>query len=138
MDRLERLSLSLDRSLLRRLVVRQHAAGYRNRSEFVRDLIRDHLVKAQWAADAEVVGAITMVYNHEARQLQEKLTKTQHHHHGLVLATTHLHLDETHCLEVIMVRGRAHEVQHLCDHLRQQKGVLHAALSMSTTGQNLA
>jgi CopG family nickel-responsive transcriptional regulator len=137
MSGLTRLSLSLDRNLLRRLAVRQRAAGYRNRSEFIRDLIRDHLVKAQWTADAEVVGAITMVYNHEARQLQERLTKTQHHHHGLVLATTHLHLDEAHCLEVIMVRGRAHEVRHLCDHLRRQKGVLHAALTMSAAGTEL-
>lgn len=134
---LVRLSLSLEQDLLARLERLLAARGHGNRSEFVRNLIRDRLVQEQWAADAEVVGTITMVYNHQARLLQRKLTAAQHHHHDQVLATTHLHLDEEHCLEVIMVRGHAHEIEHLAEHLRQQKGVLHLALTMSAAGTEL-
>ena len=138
MSDLVRLSLSIEQRLLDRLEAVMCAHGYVNRSEFIRDLVRDRLVEESWAHDAEALGTITLVYDHHQHQLSERLTDLQHHHHGAVLATTHIHLDERLCAEMIMVRGRASELRELANELQKQRGVLHAALSMSATGRELA
>lgn len=138
MSELERVSISIERPLFERLERLVRDSRYSNRSEFIRDLIRERLVEQQWSDDAElVIGTITLVYNHHARQLADKLTDIQHDHHDAVLATTHVHLTHDLCGEMIMVRGNVTQVRGLADQLRQQKGVLHAALSMSTTGESV-
>jgi CopG family nickel-responsive transcriptional regulator len=134
---LERLSFSLERPLLERLEKLREEAGYGNRSEFLRDMIRGRLVDRAWELDEEAVGTITLVYDHHARGLNEKLTSLQHDHHEVVLATTHVHLDHHHCVEVILVRGRAGTLRSIADGLKRQKGVLHGGLSMSSTGKEL-
>ncbi len=113
---LVRLSLSLPQPLLERLEGLMQQQGYTNRSEFVRD----------------------MIHNHHIRQLSEKLVELQHHYYHSILAATHVHLDHNLCAEVILIRAPAAQIQQLADHLRQQKGVLHATLSISSTGEHLA
>lgn len=135
---LERLSFSLERPLLERLEMLRREAGYSNRSEFLRDMIRGRLVDRSWELDEEAIGTVTLVYDHHARGLNEKLTDLQHANHELILATTHVHLDRHHCVEVILVRGRAGRIRAIADGLRKQRGVLHAGLSMSSTGKGLA
>jgi len=134
---LERLSFSLERPLLQRMERLRVDAGYGNRSEFFRDMIRDRLVEREWERDKEAVGTITLVYDHHARRLNEKLTDLQHDHHEVILATTHVHLDHDHCVEVILVKGKAERIRAISDVLRKQKGVLHGGLSMSSTGKDL-
>ncbi len=134
MSDLVRVSLSLEQSLLDKLETLREEAGYANRSEFVRDLIRARLVEAEWEADQEAVGAITLVYDHHARNLSDRLTGLQHDHHDEVLVTTHVHLDQHLCVEVILVKGRASGIRALANALGKEKGVLHSALSMSSTG----
>ena len=95
------------------------------------------VTEEEWKRNEEVVGTITLVYDHETRELSKKLTRLQHHHHDLVLASTHVHLDEHMCAEMVLTKGRAGEISDMADMLRQQKGVLHAALSISTTGRKL-
>jgi CopG family nickel-responsive transcriptional regulator len=138
MPELERLSFSLERPLLARLEKLQRESGYTNRSEFLRDLIRSRLVQRTWERDREAVGTITLVYDHHVRRLGEKLTDLQHDHHEVILATTHVHLDHDRCVEVILVRGRASRIRAIADGLRRHKGVLHAELSMSYAGRELA
>jgi CopG family nickel-responsive transcriptional regulator len=137
MPELVRLSISLEKPLYDRLekLVREH--GYSNRSEFIRDMVRDRLVEREWEHNREVVGTVTLVYDHHARRLSEKLTSLQHHHHDSILATTHVHLDEHMCAEMILIKGRAAIVKEIADMLRRQKGILHATLSMSTSGKNI-
>lgn len=137
MSELVRLSISLEESLLRKLERLIKKSRYANRSEFIRDLIRARLVEGEWEADQEAVGTITLIYDHHRRQLSEKLTSLQHDH-GVVLAATHVHLDHHMCAEMIMAKGKAKHIKELADSLRQQKGVLHAELSMSSTGKKLA
>ncbi|HOW72234.1 MAG TPA: nickel-responsive transcriptional regulator NikR [Phycisphaerae bacterium] len=112
-------------------------SGYKNRSEFVRDMVRRKLVQGQWEKDQEVLGTITLVYDHHRHQLSEKLINLQHDHHTNVLVTTHVHLTHDLCAEVVLVRGRASLVQELAETMHQQKGVLHAELSMASTGSGL-
>lgn len=137
MSQLERLSISIEGPLLRRLekLLKEGRCG--NRSEFIRDLIRGRLVEQEWEQDEEALATLTLLYDHHKRGLGHKLTDLQHSHHDIILASTHVHLDEDLCAEMIMLKGRAHAIRAIADTLRQQKGVLHAALSISSTGKQL-
>jgi len=135
MSKLVRSSFAMEKDLTGRLEALVRDSRYTNRSEFIRDLVREKLVETVWKKNEEVLGTVTLVYDHEKRELSQKLVSLQHHHHkGDVLAATHVHLDEHLCAEMIMIRGKAADIRALADLMRSQKGVLHAALSMSTTG----
>ncbi len=137
MSDLVRLSFSIERPLYDKLEQLVSASGYDNRSEFLRDLIRERLIGKEWEADREVVGTVTLIYDHHRRMLSEKLTELQHHHHDEILASTHVHLDAHMCAEVIIVKGRAANVKHIADELGRQRGVLHSELSVGITGRDL-
>jgi CopG family transcriptional regulator, nickel-responsive regulator len=132
-----RFSVSIDEELLDRFrrMTRRH--GYENRSAALRDVMRDALVREEWQGKDEIVGTITLVYDHHKRELAERLTRTQHDHHGLVLANLHVHLDHDNCLEVIAERGRASDVQHIADTLIGTRGVKHGRLVATTTGKQV-
>jgi len=138
MSDLVRFSVSLEKPLLNRLERLVERSLYTNRSEFIRDLIRQRLVEQEWTDKRqEVVGTITLLYDHHARKLADKLIDIQHEHHDHIMASTHVHLTHDLCAEMIMVRGGARRVRQIVDRLRQQRGVLHATLSMSSTGESL-
>ncbi len=137
MSDLVRLSVSIEKPLYDRLEKLVSTTDYKNRSEFIRDLIRDHLVQLEWQTDEVLLGTISLVYDHHARGLTERLTEQQHHFTGTVLATTHVHLDHHLCAEMIMVRGKGKEIQALAGRLQREKGVLHAKLAAGTTGKHL-
>ena len=137
MSELVRLSVSIEKPLYDKLEKLVSQTDYKNRSEFIRDLIRDHLVRQEWQTGDEALGTISLVYDHHARGLTERLTDQQHHFSGKVLATTHVHLDEHLCAEMIMVRGKGKEIQALANHLQREKGVLHVKLAAGTTGKHL-
>jgi len=133
-----RFGMSIDNRLLEqfdRIIGRK---GYMNRSEAIRDLIRSLIVKEKWeAGDEETVGTVTLVYNHHVRDLSDRLTEQQHTHHDRIISALHVHLDPHNCLEVLVVRGKAHEVKQIADELIGVKGVKHGKLVMTTTGQEL-
>ncbi len=138
MAKVTRFAVSLEEPLFEQLEVLVKKHKYTNRSEFIRDLLRGRLVEGEWEHEHhEVVGTLTLIYDHHAYQLSKKLTDLQHHHHQTVLATTHVHLDEHLCAEMIMMKGHAHELREIADIAGQQKGVLHSVLSISSTGKHL-
>jgi CopG family nickel-responsive transcriptional regulator len=138
MSDLARIGVAIDSLLLKRFDQLIGQRGYTNRSEAFRDLIRDELVRKSWESpDADVVGTVTLVYNHHVRMLNEKLTGMQHDHHQNILSTMHVHLDHDNCLEVIVVKGKAKNVQHIADGLISTKGVKHGHLTITTTGAGL-
>ena len=129
MGELSRIGIALDSDLLKLFDRSIEKSGYTNRSEAFRDLIRDRLVRERTAApDATVVGTVTLIYDHRASGITEKLTEAQHAHHDLVVSTTHAHLDHDSCLEVLIVHGSAARVQHFADLLIGLKGVQHGRL----------
>ena len=126
---LMRFGVSMDLRLLARFDELVGKKGYVNRSEAVRDLVRAALVEDQSSdSDAEVMGTVTLVYDHHTRDLADKLTEQQHNHHGLIVSALHVHLDQHNCLEVVVLRGRAGEVRRLSDELIGTKGVVHGKL----------
>ncbi len=133
MGDLSRIGVSIDTDLLNRFDSFITDKGYENRSEAFRDLIRDRLVNSVViAANAFVVGTVTLIYDHHTRLLPEKLTDIQHEHHELIISTVHAHLDHETCLEVIVLRGKSRDVQKLADRLISTKGVQHGRLVMSS------
>ncbi len=133
-----RFGVSIDARLLDRFDKLIEKKGYSNRSEAVRDLIRNAFVEEQWADEnQETVGTVSLVYDHHTRELSDKLTGRQHSHHKEIISTLHVHLDANHCLEVVVIKGRAKKIKRLADELIGTKGVKHGKLMTSTTGEGL-
>ncbi len=127
---LTRVSISLESPLLDAFDRLIAGKGYATRSEAIRDLIRDRLIREQAKQHrGEQVAVVTMVYDHHARELASRLIDKQHHHHGLVVSCLHVHLGARHCLEVSVLRGPADDVAHLGDELLATKGVLHGEIT---------
>ena len=135
---LVRFSISMEEGLCRKLDDLVERSRYANRSEFIRDLIRQRLVEEEWRAGRDAVGTVTLVYDHHKRGLTDRLTHFQHRFHRNVLATTHVHVDRDLCVEVIIVQGRGGVLREIFDGLRRERGVLHAALSLGLAGSGLA
>jgi len=133
-----RFGVSLDKDLLKEFDGILSRKGYVSRSEALRDLIREDLVKEEWGHEnKETAGAIILIYDHHHRQLLAKITGIQHDHQSVIISTQHIHLGHHNCLEIVAVRGIGKEIKDLADHLRALKGVKHGALSLSTMGKNL-
>ncbi len=133
-----RFGISIDDRLLQRFDELIDKKGYQNRSEAIRDLIRNSLVQEEWGKDdEEAVGTIALVYDHHTRDLSDKLTDHQHSHHEEIISTLHVHLDHHHCLEVVVAKGKAKQIKKLAEELIGTKGVKHGDLMTTTTGKNL-
>ncbi len=138
MSSLVRFGVSINKGLLVQFDKIIEEKGYSNRSEAIRDLIRNQMVELEWEIDAEeVAGTVTLIYDHHVRGLSELLLEVQHSFHDLILSTMHLHLDHHNCLEVLAVKGAAREVRRIAERLISVKGVKHGRLSITTTGKNL-
>ncbi len=135
MSKLARFGVSMNSALLEKFDSLIKRKGYSNRSEAVRDLIRNTLVDDRWSRDDEpAVGTVTIIYNHHTRELSDKLTEQQHNHHHAIISTLHVHLDAHYCLEVVVIKGTTRRVRQIADELIGTRGVVHGKL-MSTTRQ---
>ena len=138
MSGLSRIGVAIDSDLLDKFDTLIGQRGYTNRSEAFRDLIRDELVEKTWESpESQVVGTVTLVYDHHVRLLNEKLTGIQHDFHHSILSTLHVHIDHNNCLEVLVVRGRSADVRKVADVLISTKGVKHGRLTITTTGAEM-
>ena len=136
---LSRIGVALDSDLLKQFDHWMSRRGYTNRSEAFRDLIRDRLVGERTSSpNAVVVGTVTLIYDHHAHGVGEKLTELQHEHHELVVSTSHAHLDHDSCLEVLIVHGKSAAVEQFASKLIALKGVQHGRLVMTVPAQALA
>jgi CopG family nickel-responsive transcriptional regulator len=138
---LERTAISLEKDLLDKFDRLNKQRGYANRSEAIRDLIREQLVQDEWAHQAkdegEKVAVVSLVYDHDSSSLAQKLTHIQHGHHKAVVSSLHVHLDPHNCLEVLILRGRASEIIAMGESLVSTKGVKYGKVLPATTGRQL-
>jgi len=137
MAKLSRTGISLEQDLLAgfdELIARR---GYQNRSEALRDLIREALVAEEVDSNKPVVGTLTLVYDHHVPNLSQKLTEIQHHGGAMVLAATHVHLDHHYCLEVIIMKGRGKDLQAIADGMLALRGVELGKLVLTNSGAAL-
>ncbi len=143
MSNLIRFGVSIEENLLTRFDDLINDRGYKNRSEALRDLIRDTLVQTQLGKndDTEVLGSLTLVYDHHTRDLTERLTNLQHDYHDLIVSVMHAHISHDDCMEMLMLRGKASRIRLLADSLLSLKGVKHGKLfttfpAKEITGKN--
>lgn len=128
---LQRFGVSIGEALLEkfdRLIAEQ---GYTNRSEAIRDLIRNRLVETEFERSSDgkaSIGTITLVYDHHTREIGDVLTDIAHDHHDLIISTMHAHLTHNSCLEVILVKGCGKEIRAFADHVISIRGVKHGKL----------
>jgi len=134
MSDLVRFGVSIEGELLKRFDQEIDKKGYSNRSEAIRDLIREQIVAEEWESDKETVGTITIVYDHHTRDLSSNLTHIQHSFEGDIKSVLHIHLDHHNCLEVLVVSGKGRLLQQFADQLVSIKGVKHGKLTMTTLG----
>lgn len=128
----------MDGRLLDMFDARNDSKTYANRSEAIRDLVRNCLVEEKVKKSGEKIAAtVTLVYNHHKRELMDKLTEIQHHHSKIVVASTHIHLDNNNCLEVVILRGASKDVEALAERMIAEKGVKHGKAVYTTEGKDL-
>ena len=138
MSNLSRIGVAIDEDLLEKFDSLIGRRGYTNRSEAFRDLIRAELVDEAWKQpDSEVVGSLTLIYDHHVRMLSDKLLDLQHELHHAILSTLHVHLDHDNCLEVLLIRGKAKEVEEFANSIISTKGVKHGKLTVTSAGGDI-
>jgi len=135
MEKVVRFGVSLEPEMLKKFDKLIRKKGYGSRSEAIRDLIRDETVKQILENENEpVIGTLTIVYDHDASNVTNKLLDVQHRHHKNISSTMHLHLDEHNCLEVLVVSGKVKDVQSIADSIASIKGVKHGKLTVTKKG----
>ena len=130
----ERVGVSFEPELLKKFDTLIKAKGYTNRSEAIRDLVRKCLIEAEIETEkGDVIGTITIIYDHDIGDVTNRLLHLQHHHYAEISSTTHIHVDAHTCLEVLVVRGKAKNVRKLADNIKAIKGVKHGELVITKT-----
>jgi CopG family nickel-responsive transcriptional regulator len=133
-----RFGVSMSRELLNQFDMLIEQLGLPNRSEAIRHLVRERLVEKEWEMpDCETIGTVTLVYNHEVRELTERLTELQHRFHKQIISTMHIHLDHHNCLEILAIKGQGREVKRIADRLLSTKGIKLGKLTTTTTGRRV-
>lgn len=133
MDSTTRFGVSVPKDLLKKFDEKIESKMYANRSEAIRDLIRDFLVEEKWGEpEEEVYGSLTLVYDHEKHGISDKLTDIQHQDHTHIVSTMHIHLDKHNCMETMAIKGKAIHVKKIADRLISTKGVKHGKLMMTS------
>uniref|UniRef100_A0A7C4U6X1 Putative nickel-responsive regulator n=1 Tax=candidate division WOR-3 bacterium TaxID=2052148 RepID=A0A7C4U6X1_UNCW3 len=123
------VSVSLEEDLFTAFERYVKEKNYKTRSKAIADIIRNEIAKKEILKGNDVIGIISLIYNHHKRELTDTITDIQHHHHKLILSSLHIHLDKDNCLEVIITRGDGSEIQKLKDTIKSTKGVLHCSLN---------
>ena len=138
MSNVERIGVSLDEELLAKFDKLIAGKGYSNRSEAIRDMIRDRLSDEHLSdPKSRAVAGVFLIYDHHSMKLSQKLVELQHNHLLEVIASTHVHLDHSNCLEVIMLKGTVSEIEKLANNITCQKGVKLGKVNIMATGENL-
>ncbi len=132
-DNTTRFGVSVPKELLQKFDEKIETKMYSNRSEAIRDLIRDFLVEEKWEnPEEEVYGSLTLVFDHEKRGISDELTELQHQDHAHIVSTMHIHLDKHNCMETMAIKGKPHHIKRIADKLISTKGVKHGKLMMTS------
>ena len=137
MGKTVRFGVSLNSDLLAQFDVLCEEKSYPNRSEAIRDLIRNELVEREQVVGMDLAAVLSLVYDHHFSDLSQRLVEIQHNEHDVILTTQHVHLDHHNCLEVLILKGQGEAIQRLADKLISTKGVKHGKLTLTTTGQSI-
>lgn len=127
---MERFTVSMDEELFEQFDNIVQARGYDNRSEAIRDLVRDYLETSRLQKDnkGHCIATLTYIYNHHERDLASMVTSSHHEHHDITLSSMHVHMDHDNCLEVVILRGTIQDVRCFANKVIAKSGVRHGKL----------
>ncbi|MFV0481413.1 MAG: nickel-responsive transcriptional regulator NikR [Campylobacteraceae bacterium] len=129
MEKTIRFTVSLPEQLLSELDDKVLEQGYVSRSEFIRDLIREKIVKDEWEKGYdEVIGVLTLIFTHHQNDLIQKITDIQHDANIEIMCNTHVHVNHENCLETIMIKGMVNDIVEFAQKISGLKGVKFAKL----------
>ncbi len=129
METVTRVGVSFESELLDKFDTLIQKKGYTNRSEAIRDLVRKSLIESEIEVErGDVIGTITIIYDHDIGDVTNRLLHLQHHHHSDISSTIHIHVDEHICLEVLVIQGKVKDVRNLANNIMAIKGVKHGEL----------
>lgn len=138
MNKIIRFGVSIEEKLLSRFDSLISEKGYVNRSEAIRDLIRDKLITEEISDQkADVMGTLIMIYSHDSSEISDTLNDLQHRYYKNIISTLHVHIDEHNCIEILLLKGKARIVQSISDLLLSTKNVKHGKLILTPTGKHL-
>lgn len=130
----ERVGVSFEPELLSKFDSLIKKRGYTNRSEAIRDLVRNDIIASGTKEEeSEVIGTLTIIYDHDIGNVTDKLLHLQHHHHEEIIFTTHIHVDDRTCLEIVVIRGQLSRVKKFSENVKALKGVKHGQLVVTKT-----
>ena len=130
---IKRFGVSLPSELLDEFDTMIEDMGYDNRSKAIADLIRDRMVEKNWDSDSgEVIGIVTMIYDHHTSDTVSKLLELQHSVHIDMYSTMHVHLDHDNCLEILALKGSPVIIKEFADKIKSVRGVKHTGLVMTS------
>lgn len=133
METITRVGVSFEPELLEKFDFLIKKKGYTNRSEAIRDLVRKSIVESEVKDEkSDVIGTLTIIYDHDVGDVTNKLLHLQHHHHSEISSTTHIHIDKHLCLEVLVVKGKVKNIITLADKIKAVKGVKHGELVVTS------
>jgi len=138
MEKVKRFGVSIEQNLLNKFDNYIKENKYKNRSEAIRDLIRENFVNNAWEdLNKLVAGAIVIVYDHHKRALLDKIVDIQHSYQDFIISSQHIHLDHHNCMEIIVVKGVMHKLLELESLLKATKGIKHTTFAKSTLGEEI-
>jgi CopG family transcriptional regulator, nickel-responsive regulator len=133
MEKITRFGVSIEPDLLEKFDHMIKKKGYSNRSEAIRDCIRENIIKEKNTdSNQKGLGTLTILYNHHSGPLTERLLELQHQHYAGILTSTHIHVDHDNCLEVLILQGRIGDIQILADNIKALKGIKHGELVLTS------
>lgn len=122
---MERISMTLPRGLMLELDKVLDEIGYPNRSEAIRDALREFINKhAIKDPDHYMDGFLIISFNHNKRGLLDELTDIEHHSNVQIYSTMHVHVGPDNCSEAIAVKGRVSEINEFKKRVQTIKGML--------------
>lgn len=137
MDKLKRFGVSMNKELLEKFDNFIKKQKYKNRSEAIRDIIREKFVNQEWEKGENVAGCIVIVYEHDIYEIVDKIIDIQHKFSKYIISTQHIHMDEENCMEIIVVKGKVEKIKELYFYLKSLKGVKYSSIVKATTGKKL-
>jgi CopG family nickel-responsive transcriptional regulator len=128
----ERVGVSFEPTLLNKFNLLIKKKGYTNRSEAIRDLVRKEIIESDIKEEeCEVIGTLSIIYDHDIGNITDKLLHIQHHHHQEITFTTHIHIDKRTCLEIVVIRGLLTRVKKFAENVKALKGIRHGELAIT-------
>lgn len=134
LKRFVKTGVSIPKELADKLEETMKALGIENRSQAIAMAIREFIAKQMWSLDEskQVAGAVLVLYDHTAHEIEEELTDAQHDYLDAIVSVLHVHLTKEDCMEIIAVKGSVNRIKELLRRLSSIRGVKDLAVSLTT------